>query len=368
MERVRQWVLTNHTVSESVLSTVQTLGTFVPGRWGEREVLFETGCGGGGGSGGFAVSPPPPPVNASLVVVALVEDLIVHEHLQRVDVASLDPPMRATWHSIPTPGLERMLCWALSLLRAVETPLEMACAKHAPRRRWAAVWIVEWVKALLKVLLLLKRRGRMLVKQGCVLFVGPIFAAVDCCRHPLRALVNQLPVNKATAGGENQEAGVRHERDFDDDLFPATAQSVAGEALHIARPLVHLALLSKVCGTRFKASPSLTHVLPRMARGRGGRGLWLCALICSRAPCRAPVTRFPSVPSALAVLWRCCGTCFVSPCGVRCSNDWAGCACSRACLCWDSAPNSRRACWIRSRDSTSLPVPRDDQDAMRVLP
>lgn len=43
MERARKFILANHELSEGVVSNLQMLFTFVPGRWTDWEVLFESG-------------------------------------------------------------------------------------------------------------------------------------------------------------------------------------------------------------------------------------------------------------------------------------------------------------------------------------
>lgn len=64
LDNIKRFIVSNHQLSEGVVSNLQMLFTFVPGRWTEWEVAFESAIG-------------------ALNALVLVEDLVVHEHLRR---------------------------------------------------------------------------------------------------------------------------------------------------------------------------------------------------------------------------------------------------------------------------------------------
>ena len=65
----------------------------------------------------------------------------------------------------------------------------MTFAKYKPEKRWTCVWIVELIKVFFKLLLLIRRRGRIILLQG----------------HPLRATINTLPNFARVDGDDNDD-------------------------------------------------------------------------------------------------------------------------------------------------------------------
>ncbi len=113
-----------------------------------------------------------------------------------------------------------MLCFSLSLIRNFEAPLEMAFAKYKADKRWTYVWVVEIVKVLVKIALLARRRGKMVVRQG----------------HPLRSHLNTIPNFSKVEGGQPQAARPA-------ERASSGWPTLLAELLHIGRPLVQLAAL-----------------------------------------------------------------------------------------------------------------------------
>lgn len=88
----------------------------------------------------------------------------------------------------------------------------MTFAKYKPERRWHSVWVIEVAKALLKLLLLIRRRGRTIVVQG----------------HPMRSTLNMLP-GFATVDPKGEEAPEKSEKDAE----AAPLRSIVAEIAYI---------------------------------------------------------------------------------------------------------------------------------------
>jgi hypothetical protein len=197
---MKRAILDNHKVSEMVNSNIQGMLNFLPGRYGDYELLYET-------------------VISSMNALMVLEDLVVFQHVREKFVnVKKDSEEWNIVQTIPSSGVESWLCSALSLVRSVEVTVEMAFCKHYPASRWNLVQFLEMFKALLKLLLLVRNGGGMLLRQG----------------HPLRSAVNVLSM----AGPKEQDQVVVMEEEG--QKAKVNMSETMGELLYIARPVVHL--------------------------------------------------------------------------------------------------------------------------------
>ena len=200
--RMRRAILDNHKLSELVNSNIQGMLNFMPGRYGDHELFYES-------------------IISSMNALMVLEDLVVFDNVRRKFVNVKRDSEE--WHivqSIPSSGLENWVCSLLSLLRSVEVTLEMASCQYRPAARWRLVRLVELVKALLKTILLVRNRGGMILRHG----------------HPSRSMVNALSMS----GPKEQDQVVLMDDDEDQKKKVVHWTETMGEILYIARPVVHL--------------------------------------------------------------------------------------------------------------------------------
>ena len=202
MERLRRLVLANHRVSELVFTNVQALLNFLPGRYGEHEVFYES-------------------LTSAVSGAMVLEDLVVLNHVRKTygSVKGGTDEARIV-ETIPSAGAESMLCTALSLLRAGEVTAEMS--RTDPTARQRVIVGIEVTKTILKIFLLIRNGGHMLVRQG----------------HPARSIINALSM---TGPREVQESSVELiEEKKSEGKKGASISEIVSELFFLARPLAHL--------------------------------------------------------------------------------------------------------------------------------
>jgi hypothetical protein len=117
MQRLRRLVLANHRVSELVFTNVQALLNFLPGRYGEHELFYES-------------------LTSAMSGAMVLEDLIVLDHVRKTyHSVKRGTDEARILETIPAAGAESVLCTALSLLRAGEVTAEMSRTDPAARER-----------------------------------------------------------------------------------------------------------------------------------------------------------------------------------------------------------------------------------------